>query len=171
MSFIGIITENRNEICVKKIIDKNIKEIKVESIIIKDKNIENMKNIKFETILICGNNTPVLEKTEVLKKIISNAKFLIINSDIDTNLNVLNNMNLTVISFGFNQKSSITASSVDDDSILVCVQRNIKDINQKIIEPQEIRVEIENKNAACNTHNLMGCICASLIYGKKHIVI
>lgn len=164
MSFIGVITENKNEINVKNIISKNIS---TNIIIINEKNIENIKNVKFETILICGINEKVFEKKDILKKIISNVKFLIINSDIDKYLNILININVIVISFGFNQKSSITASSVNEDNILVCIQRNIKDINKKIIEPQEIRVQIENR--IYNIHNIIGCICVLLIYGKKNI--
>lgn len=166
MSFVGIITENRNEISVKNIISKNIK---ADVISINEKNIENIKNVKFETILVCGINEKVFKKDEILKKIISNVKFLIINSDIDKYLDMLTNLNVVVISFGFNQKSSVTASSVNDDSILVCIQRNIKNIDDKTIEPQEIRVEVENKS--CNIHNIIGCICVLLIYGKKYIKI
>lgn len=166
MSFIGIITENKKEINVKNIISKNIE---ANVIIINEKNIDNIKNVKFETILICGINEKVFKKDEILKKIISNVKFLIINSDINRHLDILSNLNVVVISFGFNQKSSVTASSVNEDNILVCIQRNMKDINDKTIEPQEIRVEVENKS--CNIHNIIGCICVLLIYGKKYIKI
>lgn len=166
MSFIGIITENKKEINVKNIISKNIE---ANVIIINEKNIDNIKNVKFETILICGINQKVFKKDEILKKIISNVKFLIINSDINRHLDILSNLNVVVISFGFNQKSSVTASSVNEDNILVCIQRNMKDINDKTIEPQEIRVEVENKS--CNIHNIIGCICVLLIYGKKYIKI
>ena len=43
-----------------------------------------------------------------------------------------------------NQKSTVTASSVEEDNILVCLQRSIKDLESNIIEVQELKIKSEN---------------------------
>ena len=72
---------------------------------------------------------------------------------------------LNVITFGFNPKSTITASSVEDD-ILLCIQRNIKDIEGKTIEQQEMKITFFGENIGINTNNLMGISAIMLLYRK-----
>lgn len=69
MSLIGIISENKNEAYVNKVINKNFSTDTV--INITEKNITNIKNIRFETLLITGNNEKILKKIDILKNIIS----------------------------------------------------------------------------------------------------
>ena len=123
-----------------------------------------MRNIKFETILILNNNDEIFQKNEILKFIVSNTKYIIINSDMKNNLNLLNNLNVNVITYGFNSKASITASSVTDEEIILCIQRKLKIINGKIIENQEIKVNLW-KNIT--TNEIMGIVSLFLIYDKK----
>ena len=77
-------------------------------------------------------------------------------------------MKLNVITIGFNSKSTITASSVEEN-LLICLQRKIENINREVLEPQEIIVKIENKKLSTTHHNLMGIAGILLIYGKKEI--
>ena len=72
---------------------------------------------------------------------------------------------LNVITFGFNPKSTITASSVEED-ILLCIQRKIKDIEDKVIEQQEIKITSFQENIGINTNNLIGISSIMLLYGK-----
>ena len=52
-----------------------------------------------------------------------------------------------VITFGFNSKSTITISSVKDDKIIVCIQREIEKLNGEILESQEKKIIVlNNKN-------------------------
>ena len=90
MFFIGIITNSKNE----KYIKTNLSPILPEEniIFINDKNIYNIKNIKFETIVVDCKIKNVVE----LRKIISNAKYIILNEDIQMNIEIINNLNLTV---------------------------------------------------------------------------
>ena len=61
------------------------RKMPVENIIfINDKNISNVKNIKFETIII---DAKIKNKFE-LRKILSNAKYIILNSDIELDINI-----------------------------------------------------------------------------------
>lgn len=167
MSFIGVICKTKNESYIEQILIKKLKENNI--IIFTKENIENLKNIKFETILILSNNEEVLSKREIVKNIIKKAKYLVINFDEEINLDLLENMDLNVITFGFNSKSTITASSVRDDGILLCLQRNILLANENKIEPQEISIrKVEQK---LPTNIMMGIATLLLLYGTNEFEI
>lgn len=157
MPFIGIIAEESKENCIRRqIIERlNLRESSV--LFIKEKSIENIKNIKFETILLDRE----FKNVEMLKILLKNVKYLVINSDIGCNLNLLDNLEMTVITYGFNSKSTITASSVNEEEVLVCVQRNILDVKKRKIEPQEIKIEMQN-----DASSTMAITAILLIYGK-----
>lgn len=157
MPFIGIISEDNTENCIRReILDKlQLRESNV--LFIKEKSIENIKNIKFETIIIARK----FDKIEYLKKLLENSTYLIINSDIESNLNLLENIKATVITYGFNSKATITASSVEEEEMLLCIQRTLKDKNGEDIEVQEVKLPI-NENASCT----MAVSSLLLIYGK-----
>ena len=145
MSFIGIITDKKNENdlahCLHNSFSK--KNIKDNVIIINNKNINNIKNIKFDSLLI---NKKLTGKSDVIKRLLSNSKNLIVNSDIDTGIDMINKTNSNIITYGFNPKSTITASSLENDDALICIQRNIKNNNNNIVEQQEIKVTKVNNN-------------------------
>ena len=122
MSLMGIITNSKNEeYMVKELSDyfpfQNI-------IFITDKNIENVRNIKFEILAIDCN----IKNIDILKLIISNAKFIILNADLTINIGMLENLDLTIITYGFNNKATLTVSSVAENNIIICLQRIIKNI-------------------------------------------
>ena len=169
MAFIGIISDNQSEKQLKRILDARLNNISKEHtiIVINDKSIENIKNIKFETILVMDLKR-VKTRENILNELFKNLKYLVINADMEDSLDVVNNMKLNIITFGFNSKSTITASSVEEE-FLICLQRRIIDINGKILEPQEIEVKILNKKLSNNSHNLMGISSMLLIYGKNEI--
>ena len=91
-------------------------------------------------------NKKVTGKSDVVKKLLSNSNNLIVNSDIDTGLDIIKKTNSNIITYGFNPKSTVTASSLENDDALICIQRNITNNNNNILEPQEIKVEKINKN-------------------------
>ena len=137
-------------------------------IAINDKSINNIKNIKFETILVMDLNK-VKQEEIILNEIFEKSKYLVINADMNETLEIVNNMKLNIITFGFNSKSTITASSVEENFI-ICLQRKIININKKIIEPQEIEVKVIEKKLSNSSHNLMGIASILLIYGKNEII-
>ena len=119
MFFVGIITNQKNETYIK---NELVRKMPLENIIfINDKNISNVKNIKFETIII---DAKIKNKFE-LRKILSNAKYIILNSDIELDINILNDLNLVVITYGFNNKSTFSVSSITENSMIICLQRII----------------------------------------------
>ena len=137
-------------------------------IVINDKNVNNIRNICFETILIID-FSETFEKDDI-NKIFNNTKYLIINADLDNeSFKIINDLNINIITYGFNQKSTITASSVEEE-LIICIQRKIRDINGKMIEPQEIKVKRIGKKLSNNVHNLMGIASLLLIYGEKQLI-
>lgn len=167
MAFIGVITEHKKESYVKKIIENNLKNKKVTVLIITEKNIANIRNIKFETIIM----TRQVKEEEALKNILKNAKYLIINADMRYNLTVLQEIELTVITYGFNTKSTITISSIEEGNLLICIQRNIIDVTGKKIEPQELDLAIQEIETEKNIDIIMGTIITLLIYGQRKLII
>lgn len=167
MSFIGIICDTKYENYIKQILMENLKNKTV--IILKEDSIENFKNIKFETIIIMSNdktnllNKVKLNEDDIVKKIIGSAKYLVVNADEEINLNLLQETNGKVITYGFNSKSTVTASSVKEDNILLCVQRNIENLEGNNIELQEFN--INKLNTKIPTNIGMGVATTLLMYG------
>ena len=94
-------------------------------------------------------------------KNIENTKNLILNLDLNENLQYEDSCN--VISYGYSSKSDITVSSVEEDELLICVQHTIRSMFDKVIEPQEIKV---NVRADMNVYNIMIVIALSSLYAN-----
>ena len=93
---------------------------------------------------------------------LENATYVIINSDIENNLNILENIKGTVLTYGFNSKATITASSVEDEEIIVCLQRTLQTKSGKNIEPQEMRIKLCE-----NASSTMAIATALMIYQER----
>ncbi len=158
MFFVGIIS-NKNEISFIKKINKIVNNITIVEI--NEKSIDNIKNIKFNTILIKENSNILNHKIEQIMNILRTTKYIIINSDIEIDLKVLTNTSIRVITYGFNSKSTVTTSSITDEDILICLQRNITNINGNIIEPQEI---LKNRLKEVDTLEILAIMCIEIIY-------
>ena len=157
MFFVGIITNQKNETYIK---NELVRKMPLENIIfINDKNISNVKNIKFETITV---DAKIKNKFE-LRKILSNAKYIILNSDIELDINILNDLNLVVITYGFNNKSTFSVSSITENSMIICLQRIIFGKNEKKYEPQEYEVKLQ-KNV--DKYAIIAMSIFNIIYGK-----
>jgi len=163
MAFIGIIIEGKREDELKQAIKNKLNEIneKYTVIVINEKSIENFKNVIFEILVL---DTNVLRNNRFLKNIILNSKRLIINSDYEENLEVIKNLKLTVITYGMKSKSTITISSVEEDDMLMSIQRSIKTIKGNIIEPQEMK--ICQKRQQGNLYIYMILAIFSIIFDK-----
>lgn len=158
MSFIGIITNQKNEEYIKYMLFQYF--LPENILFISDKNIDNIKNIRFETIMI----DKVIKNKKELKNIVSNAKYIILNSDLNEELNILEDLNLTVITYGFNNKATLSISSISEGKIIICLQRIMKTIAGEKYEPQEIELE---KPENIEINSLIGTIGILLIYGKE----
>ena len=156
MFFIGIVSEEKNEKHIKDILKQKIENENV--VFINEKNIENIKNIKFKIIVL---NKGIDNKN--IKNILLNAEYLILNTNINVKIDLIENLDLKVITYGFNSKSTVTASSITEEEMLICVQRNIINIKGKKIEPQEINIE---KDIMLDNYDNMYIMCLAIIYGK-----
>ena len=164
MPFIGIVGKVNDNNFIKNALVKNATTNKFEVININKNSIENIKNIKFDILVINDNIFELLDNSKYLEDIIKQATYIIINYDIKNNLPLLKNTKLNIITYGFNAKSTITVSSIKEESILVCVQRNIKKIDGKIIEEQEFNIKVE-KNNVKKIYNVLVIFVILGIYG------
>lgn len=137
MPFIGIISEENNENRIRRFLLEKLSWPESSILCIKEKSIENIKNIRFETILLAKQ----FKNVEALKNILKHTTYLVSNVDIEQNWEILKDLELTVITYGFNSKATITASSVEEDQVMVCLQRTMKTREGKQMEPQEIQME------------------------------
>ena len=85
------------------------------------------------------------------------------NSDLEDS-NFLDKIKITTISYGYGNKSTLTVSSKEQEELILCLQRSIKSVDQKTIEPQEISVKISEQED--NTYILMGIKVLELLYKK-----
>ena len=139
MVFIGIVTNSKSEETILDLLNCN-KILKDNNVIfIKDTNIDNIKNVHFDTIVINSKFT----KMDELINLLDNAKNVIINMDEEIDFEDANIKNLNLITYGFNSKSSVTISSVTDDEVLICIQRNLC-CNSRIVEVQEVKIDNNN---------------------------
>ena len=142
MPLVGIVAKRRDIQAIKK----EIREKSIEIVEITKQSIENIKNIKFEEIIFLQNINLDDDEYRYMNKIISNTEYLILNGD--TKNDLLNKIQfqkpIKLITFGFNSKSTITISSVKNEKIIVCLQRNIERIDKKIIESQEKEIRINS---------------------------
>lgn len=168
MIFLGVFS-NRKEYgkLKKKLLEYDLKEI--ELIHINNKNIDSLKHVKFDLMIITDNIIENLEfkdrELELAKALINNSKIIMINIDIDIG-DILGDNEYSIISYGFNGKATITLSSITDDRVILCVQREIKNIRGNIIENKEIEIKIDDANNK-NLYNTMIATTISDIYFGK----
>lgn len=140
MAFIGFIVNKKDEDNFEKALKNTIKECTIS---INEKSIANVKNIHFETVIIDRNISKKYEN--YLSEIIKTSKYLIVNAD-KFDFGQIKNANLTIITYGFSNKSTVTTSSVEDETILICLQRSIKNIKGKYVETQELKANLPDNS-------------------------
>ena len=144
MHLIGIFANrSKFEIMKHKLENKmNLKNMQLLNINMK--NIENMKNISFETIVITNEiNISNIELKKIFSKICNQCKYIIMNADIELYLPIQEDKKINCITYGLNQKSTITISSVQEEKALIYIQREIKNIKGMKIEMGELSINLE----------------------------
>ena len=165
MPFIGIIAKTSDSNFIKNEILKNSTSNKFEVINLKKENISNLKSVRFDTIIISEDSENLIKDSKYLEEIIKNSKYIIINSDAVKILNEINNSRM--ITYGLNRNAMITASSISSESVLICIQNKIENCEGRMIEEQEVSVNIP-KNSLRKIYNLMAIFAVFLIYGTKN---
>ncbi|MBR6504229.1 MAG: hypothetical protein IKT41_00660 [Clostridia bacterium] len=163
MFLVGVISENKEII---KWLKQNFKKNEADIIDLNSETIENFKNVKFDIILI--SNLKNYEESIFFKKVLINSDICVINADVKENLKFLEYIKGVVITYGFNSKSTITLSSVEDNKISVCIQRAIKNIKGEIIEPIEY-VQIIEKIKNVEITDIIGIKTIEILLAKKKI--
>lgn len=156
MSLIGILTTTKNENKLKHLLKETSSNHHI--FYLHEDNINNVKNITFETILI--GKTIEIPK-EKIRKLVEKANYLILNTDKKENVAMLENLNLTLITYGLGSKCTITTSSMEEDQMMICLQRGIKTPIGRMIEPQEISFKIQNEE---DSYTMMEFATLSLLY-------
>ncbi len=159
MTFVGIVSDRINNKQASRILINEDENNKYILIFINNKNVSNYRNVKFETILI----DKILEDSIDLQKILNNTEYIIVNSDIKENFGVLNDIKANVITYGFTEKSTVSISSVEDENIMLSIQRGIKRKDGIEIEKQEISIK---KLAGINMYIAIGLSIINLIYSQ-----
>ena len=167
MHFIGIFSNYSEYEMIKENIIKIVNRKDLELININSKNIENMKNIVFETIVLCRQDNINDEQKYILNKLCSNCMFVIINADVFCHTKVISNKKTNCISYGLNQKSTITISSIQEDKAILSIQRNINNLEQKTIEMGEIGVDLKQYKSN-QIENLLAIFAIYLIYSTEN---
>lgn len=165
MSIIGIISSERQTNQIQKEIEKE--NIKVEVICINAKSIENVKNIKFEILIIQDSLEKLKEKQEYVRKILKNAKYVLLNTDLSINEDVFKDINVKILTYGLKQKATITASSIEESQVIISIQRSFKDLKGNIIEQQEIPAELV-KSSTKNLYNSLIKTAIINIFNSKN---
>lgn len=162
MAFIAIITNEKNILNMTKFLKKtfDMKDI----IFISNNNIEKFQNMKFETVVV----DKEIKNVNQLKSIISNSRYLILNADIKIDSAILEDMNLMVITYGFQNKATFTVSSVSENNIIICLQRIMKTAQNGKYEPQEIDIKIEQN---LDIHTIICMNILTMLYQKRNELI
>lgn len=163
MVFIGVVTDSKGEKNILELLKHNNFINKNNVIFIKEMNIDNIKNVHFDTVII----NRKFDKMDELNVILKNAKNIVINMDVNIDFKEIEIVSANIVTYGFNSKSSITISSVTEDDVLICVQRNIYNKFGKI-DIQEIKLEI---NERYDIYELIIVVVLFLLYIPNHKMI
>lgn len=144
MSIIGIIASEKQANQMRKEIKEALEK---ELISINYKSIENIKNVKFEIVIIQELQGKLKEKQEYLKELLKETKYLLLNADITINEEVFEGVNVKILTYGLKQKATVTVSSIEENQIIISIQRAFKNIKGKMISQQEIPINLKKKNS------------------------
>lgn len=167
MHFIGIFSSYLEYEKIKQNIIKLVNRKDLELIHICSSNIKNMKNIVFETIVLCHQEKINDEEKSILNKLCSQCIFIIINSDVFCNTKVISNKKTNCISYGLNQKATITISSIQEDKAILFIQRNINSLEKKRIEMGEMEIDLKQYKTN-QIENVLAIFAIYLIYNKEN---
>jgi len=153
MFLVGVLADKKTQ----KLLEQNRDD--VEIIPVTAENMKNMKNVTFDTVII----DKEIENIEKIEPFIKKSEYIVFNTDRKNAIPKMENKDASLITYGFNSKSTVTASSIMEEEILICLQRNIKCKNGETIEPQEFWVETNQSN---DVYEIMVETCIDMIYGN-----
>lgn len=96
-------------------------------------------------VLVADGSVPVL--SSIISGLTSD-DYLIINADAAEIFANLGHTSAKIITYGFNSRACITASSVTEDGLQLCIQRTFVDLEGKTRTPQEFSAPVTSLGAA-----------------------
>ena len=93
-------------------------------------------------VLVAAEASPILKN--IVPKLDRN-DYLIVNADDKAILPLLSQSEATLITYGFNTRACITASSVTDEKLQVCIQRAFQGIDGEERLPQEFSARVKTE--------------------------
>lgn len=157
MAFIGILTDSSHEPYLKQNLSEIIKHNQI--LFLTQESLKNVKNIKFQ-VMILGKK--ITKQQQELRQLLEKTQYLIFNADRTENTEILKDLSFHLITYGFNSKATITASSVEEQKMMICLQRGIQNIEGRSIEPQEIEISLEKE---ADSYAVMEMISLKLLFG------
>lgn len=142
MSFVGVIASKKSFENIKRKVEEKIKEENINFVQINLRSIENVKNIKFETIIVEDSLEKFKNHREILEKIFKNMEYLMINTDKNTKQKEFEKIPYP-ITYGLNQKATVTVSSISETDILVYWQKSFQNKEGNDIEIEERKIKKE----------------------------
>lgn len=140
MGVIGIISSKKEMLKIEKELQEYASVIRITS-----ESIKNVKNVRFDEIIFNRNLKIKSNEYKYMTEILNQTNYILVNSDVD--IPILQEIKLEkpikIITYGFNSKTSISVSSVEEDYIIISIQRKIEKRNKKKIENQEIKIEMK----------------------------
>lgn len=130
------------------ILKKNGEEVFI--INIDNLNIEAVKDIGLEFNIFIHNfiNTKI-DKNNLLNEFLRSCKYLILNCDQEKwNMLIKDNTESIIVTYGFNNKATVTLSSYIIDDFVegnICFQRTINSIYDSEINPLELHIKLDSK--------------------------
>ena len=83
-------------------------------------------------------------------------------------MEILQNEKVNIITYGLNQKATITMSSIKETDILISLQRNIENIKKEVIEVEEKHIKLNEKDKL-KSYEILIIYTILIIYGYKII--
>ena len=162
MALIGIVANSKNFEVLKHELCKPQRNGSYQFIHICQESLDNIRNVVFDVVVITCPINQLLEKKQIIEKVCASAKYLVVNADVEIDLEFLKENKIIVISYGLNQKSTVTISSIDEDGALIALQRSMRTLSGEMIEIGEKRISLEENNKL-SPQDLLVILIISLI--------
>ena len=88
----------------------------------------------------------MLPQKQMVTKLCLEAKYLVLNADSTIPLEFLEKEKMTIITYGLNQKSTVTISSINEENALIALQRSFINIEGEEIEMGEKSLELDENH-------------------------
>ena len=111
-------------------------------------------------IVVATEATPIL--AEIVPKMAAGS-YLVVNADDKEIFPYLSPRSARLITYGFNNKACVTASSVTDEGLHICIQRSFTTLDGKTQDPQEFAAPVD---ATFSPETALGAAAAYAICGK-----